>query len=420
MPYRWIILIAGMLAYTSSYFARMNYTGIAKFVSQDLGLDKASLGVMGSMFFYAYALAQMPWGVASDRFGSRKAVSIGLFATALTIWGFSTSSSYNELKVWRALTGIAAASTYVAMTGALSRWFSPKERAFSQALFIAVGATAGEATANVLLPYLASINIGWRSSTSLLAAIIAGTGLACVLLLRSAPAGMKATERKPFDWKMVHSLDLWCFTVIYSGSIIVLRIIPPWLPIYAADIYLSRGMELGPAVLAGGVLSTLYLAGRLVGVPAAGFVSDRLIGRGISRKSIAVVFLILTVVLLWMMPLGIQSTELLAVLAFLLGMSINMYPLITSAVSETFGAQKTSSAMGFLNTFSQLAGATALALSGAIGIALASAGGNALDEYQGIWLVGIAGCVLTIGLGLTLSWFVQRASVPSAVKTADV
>lgn len=420
MPYRWVILIVGMLAYTASYFARTNYTGIAKFVSADLGLDKASLGVMGSMFFYAYALAQMPWGVASDRFGSRKAVSIGLLATALTLWGFSTSSSYTELKVWRALTGIAAASTYVAMAGALSRWFSPKERAFSQTLFIAVGATAGEAAANVLLPYLANINIGWRSSTSVLAAIVAVAGVVCMLFLRSVPAGTEATERKPVDWTMVRSLDLWCFTAIYSGSIIVLRIIPPWLPIYAADIYLSRGMGLGPAVLAGGVLSTLYLAGRLVGVPAAGFLSDRLMSRGISRKSIAVVFLVLTVVLLWMMPFGIQSTRFLAVLAFLLGMSINMYPLITSAVSETFGAQKTSSAMGILNTFSQFAGATALALSGAIGIALASAGGNALDEYEGIWLVGIAGCVLTIGAGLALSWLVHRSTVPTTIKPVGV
>jgi sugar phosphate permease len=420
MAYRWVILVFGMVAYTASYFARTNYTGIAKFVSEDLGLDKASLGVMGSMFFYAYALAQMPWGVASDKFGSRKAVSVCIFATALTLWGFSTSSNYGELKMWRALIGVAAAGVYVAMAGALSRWFSSKELAFSQGLFAAVGATIGEGTANVLMPYLANINIGWRSSTAVLAAIIAGMGVLCMLFLRSAPGGQKATERKPFDWSMAKSPDLWCYLVIYSGSIIAIRVLPPWLPVYAADIYLSRGMELGPAVLAGGVLSTLYLAGRLVGVPVAGFVSDRLISRGISRRSIAVTFLVFTIVLLWLMPLGIQSTQALAALAFLLGVSINMYPLITSAVSEKFGAQKTSSAMGFLNTFAQLAGATALALSGMVGMALGT--GHSLDEYRGIWLVGIAGCLLTVALGLALARLTRRSRVPAAspVEAADV
>jgi sugar phosphate permease len=419
MAYRWVILVFGMVAYVASYFARTNYTGIAKFVSEDLGLDKASLGVMGSMFFYAYALAQMPWGVASDKFGSRKAVSVCIFATALTLWGFSTSSSYTELKIWRALIGVAAAGVYVAMAGALSRWFSSKELAFSQALFAAVGATLGEATATVLMPYLASINIGWRSSTALLAAIIAGMGLLCMLFLRSAPSGQKATVRKPFDWSMVRSLDLWCYLVIYSGSIIAIRVLPPWLPLYAADIYISRGMELGPAVLAGGVLFTVYLAGRLIGVPVAGFVSDRLISRGISRRSIAVAFLVFTIALLWLMPMGIASTQTLAVLSFLLGVSINMYPVITSAVAETFGPQKTSSAMGFLNTFAQLAGATALALTGAVGIALSSTAGNALDEYRGIWLVGIVGCLFTVAAGLSLSLLVRRSREVAAVPVAD-
>ena len=52
-PYRWIILVFGMLAY-QLLRARSNYTGIARFVSADLGLDKASLGVMGAAFS-AYA-----------------------------------------------------------------------------------------------------------------------------------------------------------------------------------------------------------------------------------------------------------------------------------------------------------------------------------------------------------------------------
>ena len=71
MAYRWVILIFGMLAYTTSYFARSNYSGIAKFVSADFGLDKGALGLLGSVFLYAYALSQLPWGVASDRWGSR-------------------------------------------------------------------------------------------------------------------------------------------------------------------------------------------------------------------------------------------------------------------------------------------------------------------------------------------------------------
>ncbi|HYR91642.1 MAG TPA: hypothetical protein VE422_46750 [Terriglobia bacterium] len=59
---------------------------------------------------------------------------------------------------------------------------------------------------------------------------------------------------------------------MYSGSIIALRVLPTWLPIYAADIYLSKGLKLENAVIAAGLRSTLYLVGRLFGGPTIGFV----------------------------------------------------------------------------------------------------------------------------------------------------
>jgi MFS family permease len=155
-------------------------------------------------------------------------------------------------------------------------------------------------------------------------------------------------------------------------------------------------------------LTTFYLAGRVLGVPAAGFVSDRVVARGVSRKTMAIVFLLLTVGLLQLLTMGVTSTWILAAIACLMGMMINMFPLITTAVSETFGPSKTSSVMGFINTWAQLCGATALAVSGFIGIALSSAAGNSLDEYRGIWMVGMAGVLLTAGLGFILSYLVWR------------
>ena len=107
-----------------------------------------------------------------------------------------------------------------------------------------------------------------------------------------------------------------------------------------------------------------------------------------------------------MMPMGIQSTSLLGITAFLLGVSINMYPLITTAMSETFGPNRTSSAMGVLNMVAQFSGALALTVSGYLGVALSTTG-NALDEYRGIWLVGIVGCIGTAAIGLAIAYVLK-------------
>lgn len=396
MKYRWVILIFGMLAYMTSYFARTNYAGIAKFVVADLHLDKGALGLMGSVFLYSYALAQLPWGVVSDRWGSRRAIGICILLTAATLIGFATSATYGQLLFWRTANGAAAAGVYVVMAGALSRWFSPKERGFAQSVFAAGGATAGEGTANLIVPLLAIYAAsGWRSATEILAVAVAAIGVLCVVFLRSAPPGQQGIAPRPLDWATIKDLQLWSFTLVYSGSIIAIRVLPPWLPIYAADIYISRGMPLNQAVIAAGVLTTLYLAGRLIGVPISGFLSDRLVANGVSRNALAIGFLLLSALLFQLMPLGIRSTAVLGVIAFVMGISINMYPLITTAVSEAFGAEKTSSVMGFVNTLAQLSGATALLISGYLGIALNTSPGNTLEEYRGIWLIGIAGCLVT-------------------------
>jgi MFS family permease len=368
---------------------------------------------MGSVFLYAYALGQLPWGVASDRWGSRRAVGVCIFLTAATLFGFATSVTFNQLLFWRTANGVAAAGVYVAMAGALSRWFSPKERGFSQTAFAAWGATLGEGTANLGLPYLAIyVASGWRPSTGIIAGIIAVIGVLCVAFLRSAPPGQQATQRKPLDWEILKDLQLWSFILVYSGSIIAIRILPPWLPIYAADIYISRGLPVNQAVLTAGVLTTLYLAGRLVGVPLCGFASDRLVTHGISRNALAIGFLLLTAILFQLMPFGINSVAILGTISFLMGVSINMYPLVTTAVSETFGAEKTSAVMGFLNMLAQLSGATALLISGYLGIALNSVPGNTLTEYRGIWLVGIVGCVITAVVGAILSLATKRGFAP--------
>ena len=108
--YRWVILGFGILAYAVSQFARQNYTGVQKFIAADFGLDKGALGLLGSAFFYAYALAQMPWGFASDRFGSRGVTALGILLSAGAMAGFATSQSEAGLLFWRAMAGIAGAA----------------------------------------------------------------------------------------------------------------------------------------------------------------------------------------------------------------------------------------------------------------------------------------------------------------------
>lgn len=406
MAYRWVILAFGILAYAASQFARQNYTGVQKFIAADFHLDKGGLGLLGSAFFYSYALFQMPWGIASDRFGSRGVTALGILLSAGAMAGFATSESQTALVVWRALAGIAGAAVYVALTGGMARWFSHEERGFSQSAFGGIGGALGEGAAFFLLPvisiYLAS---GWRLGTTILAGGLAVMALLCWIFLRSDPDPRHVEVTKPFEWRLLADPRLWCYTLLFSAFIIGVRNAQAWTAVYVTDVYIAtRGLDVNTAVVAGGLLVTIAysLFGRGFGVPLAGRLSDALFKRGWPRMVPVIAWLVLSIVLFQLLSMRVTAIWMLITIAVLLGTSVNCFPLIAAAVSDTYGPRKTASVMGFVNMVAQLAGATSLAASGYLGIALSGGGGNSLSEYQGIWLSGMCAIALltTLGAGI--------------------
>lgn len=91
-----------------------------------------------------------------------------------------------------------------------------------------------------------------------------------------------------------------------------------------------------------------------------------------------------------------------ALIAVLLGTVVNSFTLIIAEASETYGSERTGSVSSFMNMVGQLMGASSLAVSGYIGLALSAGEGNSLDEYQGIWLSGMAWIVTLTLLGSLL------------------
>ena len=422
--YRWMILGVGILAYGATQFSRQNFTGVQKFVAADLSLDRGALGLMASAFFYSYALCQMPWGIASDRIGSRAIIAGGIFFTAVTMSGFAMGETTNSLILWRILAGIAAAAVYVPLTGGIARWFPERERGLSQGTLGGVGGAVGEGAAYALLPilsiYFAS---GWREGMHMIAAGIAVVGLMSMLLLRSAPSASAATTRTPFEWRLLGDPEVLCYAFLWSGFVIGIRIAQTWIAVYAADVYISGyGMSLNQAVISAGLLALLAytLAGRAAGCPLAGKMSDILARRAIPRIVVIIGWLVLGTVSFQVLSTGVTAIWALVILAVLLGTSVNLFAIIPAAISDTFGQNRTASLSSFCNTMAQLSGATALAVSGYVGISLNATPGNALADYRGIWLSAVVGMtvmmVLSIGsyLALRNGWMSRQAPAAPA------
>lgn len=430
--YRWVILLACMLVYCTSQLVRWNYASITKYLTTDLGLGKPELGLLGSAFFYAYAVAQIPWGTATDVFGGRRVIPAGIAILALFLSGFALSSNFTEALVWRAMMGFVAAAGYVPITSVLAKWFTIKERGFAMEMYSGPGGGLGEALTFLMIPLIALMlsdggtffgMTGWRGSTVIMGVVVLAIAVASALLLRSDPADMglpsiQAAEDKNSDKKykaaVVDTMKdpaLWFMSLVWSGYMIGARLIPGWLPLYAADFYIQKdGLSQEMAMVAGGAMATVYVIGRVFGTPLVGKLSDVLLKKyAMPRSIVTFVGLLLIAALFYVYTTPIPNAFWLGVVALISGVLINIFPLINASAAEIWSIRAAGFSMGIINTVGQFAGALALSASGYMAVKFSVSGGAFYTEFIGIWYLGIMTSIAAAVAGLYVIFRERRA-----------
>ena len=427
--YRWIILIACVLVYCTSQLGSWNYAGVSKYLIDDLGIGKPELGLLGSAFFYAYAIAQIPWGTATDVLGGRRVIPLGVAALALFLTGFAFLTTFKQAIFWRTAMGFVAAAGFVPISSVLAKWFDKKELGFAMEMFSGVGGGLGQGMTFLVVPLLALLIpdggifglrlSGWRGSTFVMGIVVLAIAIASVLLLRSNPAAISPGPVKTAEHKKERANykdaalgigkdpALWIISLVWSGYIIAARLAPGWLPLYATEFYMQdRGLSKPHAIVAGGAMATFYVLGRTIGTPLVGKLSDALLRRyGVPRSAIIFVGLLGIAALFYAFTTSIATVFVMGVLCFFSGVLINIFPLINASAAEIWSSRTEGFSMGIINTVGQFAGAGALSASGFLAVKYSVAGGAFRTEFLGIWYLGI---VTSISAAVAALYMVRR------------
>lgn len=172
--------------YLSSLLRNANAVLAPKLVAA-LALDPAQLGLLTSAFFLAFALVQLPVGIALDRYGPRKVQLVLMLVAAAGALMFARGSSFVELVVARAVIGLGLGGCFMSAVKAISTWISPARLPSVHGYLIAVG---GLGAASATLPVrLVLTYTDWRGMFTMLAALIAGAALLIWMVTPRAPPG---------------------------------------------------------------------------------------------------------------------------------------------------------------------------------------------------------------------------------------
>lgn len=362
LRYRYIIFSTLGLGYIVVYFHRLCPAVLAVDMMADLHAGGTLIGVLGSAYFYPYALMQLPAGLLSDSWGARKSVSLFLLIAVAgsVLLGLAPTSGWAI--AGRTLVGLGVSMLFVPTMKVMSEWFNAREFAIMSGILIAIGGLGSLASASPLA--WLSAWIGWRMSFVAVGILTLAVAVLVWLVVRDRP--------QAFGWPSPAEAPHTDTSPIGLGEGIKKVLahkwfwpVAGWIFFNASIFFALGGLWGGPYLMhvyhlskadAGAVLSTFSI-GMIVGSPALSYLSNRVMK---GRKPILVMssFIMILITLCLYVFTDRIPIPLLYVLFFGVGIfSSSVVAVGFTTTKELFPVQIAGTAIGLINLFPFFGGA---------------------------------------------------------------
>lgn len=400
------LLLPFAVGYGVSYFFRNVNAVAGPTLAREFALGPGGLGFLTSAYFLAFSLAQVPLGVALDRFGPARVNTVMLITSAAGAALFATAQDSIMLGIGRALIGMGAGAALMSSMSAVHLWVAPQRRATSIGCIMVVGgigALTASTPAQLLIDAFGWRNVFWvLCAITLTAAVLVWSTRASVQpaagtqTLTQLMAGVGEVFGNRYFWTIATAVMLTLGTMLAFQSL--------WAATWMRDI---AGMR--DPISIGNVLFAFNL-GMTCAFLGSGWLGDTLERRGIAPEHTLKAYLILALAAQAWLMLRPQSLPHLAWGVYSFG--ANALVLAFSILPRRFSPALT----GRVNTaLNLLAFGTAFLLQWGIGVVLnlwpVVDGHYAAQGYYRAWIA------LFVLQALAIGWLMQatRNAAPAAI-----
>ena len=270
--------------YYLSYFYRYVNAVIAKDLVADFGLRPSDLGLLTSAYFLSFAAAQLPLGLALDRFGPRRCTAALFCVAGAGALLFGLARELTMLSIGRALIGLGVSAGLMGSIKAFTLWF-PRERLTAlSGWMIGIGSLG---TLSATAPVEALLGpFGWRALFLALGLLSVGAAMLIFFIVPERPLPGQADpwrEQVAVIGRIFRKVDFWRLAlplVLCQATFQALQGLwfAPWLAdvhgleraaiadylFFSAAAYMVASFALGPLAEYVGKQLRLYQAGMLL------------------------------------------------------------------------------------------------------------------------------------------------------------
>lgn len=379
-PLFWLLLPFA-LGYGVSYFFRTVNAVAGPTLAGEFGLGAGQLGFLTSAYFLTFSLAQIPLGIALDRYGPARVNAVMLVAGALGALVFGCADSVLALAVGRALIGLGAGAALMSSMSAVHNWAGRERAATYTGLIMTLGGL-GAIVASTPTQWLID-RVGWRMvflGLSALCCVIAYATLSTFRHSRPAANGQSLRQLLSGVATVYASRMFWRICIphmLILGTMLAFQSL--WAATWMRDVAGYRDR-----IAIGNVLVAFNL-GMTAAFLLAGWIGDTLRARGVAHLVTLKAYMLIAIAAeVWLMLLPDVLPHLAwAVFSF----GANALVLGYALLAARFPPELT----GRVNTsVNLLAFSAAFVLQSGIGMVLgfwpATADGYAVQGYYAAWI----------------------------------
>ena len=285
-PYQIGIVTLLFFAMAIAYMDRVNFSIIIPTLMKEYNLSAQTAGVLLSLFNWAIAAAFLFSGPLIDRYHPHRILpaGVGLWSVATCMAGLS--HTVPVLGTARTLLGLGESTIVPSASRLIAELFSKEQRGKAVGIYMSgtkIGLAIGAPLASFIL-----INISWHAVFFITGIISLLWLIPWFLIYRKGKEVINITtntDNKRIPWTKLFSYrEMWALIFGQAGYLYVYFVFLTWLPSY---LILERGMN----VLKTGFLSSLpFILAVVIGI-FSGWLSDKLIQKGLSLTFVRKTFI---------------------------------------------------------------------------------------------------------------------------------
>jgi len=352
--YRWIVLTMIFVTYCIAGADRANLGVVIPTIRNEYHLSNTDIGAMASLFYFGYAIVQIPSGYLFGKLGIRGIMVGSMVLTSVSTLVMGMAGSVFQLKAARTVLGLAEGPLNIGIVSTINRWFPPQEKGLAAGVFI----SAIKFSPAFVPPLCALLllKFGWRDVFFIFAVPGLVSSLLWFWLVRDEPKESRFVSKSEVEYikspppveqakegkKTVNSVEhswvdrlirtrrtellsttrsiftswnVWGCALGYFFLVGITYAIMTWVPTYLVSVKHFSVMKMGAVASAPWV-------GAIVGNLLGGWLSDRVFAR--RRKPVMLITSVATVGMMYALLFAPNDPTLLALLFFTAGVLLNL------------------------------------------------------------------------------------------------